>query len=240
MNSRPSLKTIRLSVLLQNVEFRQAADGDCGYEIRTRFPGGILHERKDSTLSITEKVFSLHRVFRLAEFLRGAGRPTIILHVPKDFPLDTVYVKNISGKTTIHGITCRTLEVGASSGNTAVCASRTDEFHARQTSGRLTVDGCVMDNANIVASSGSVEMKNMNTHGLAISSTSGKVAFSGVPAGRSEIRTSSGGVTLDIAGEKRNYDLAVDVRGGSIFLDGLQQAGRQEAGRGPPRRKWTE
>jgi DUF4097 and DUF4098 domain-containing protein YvlB len=216
-------------VSLQNVEIKHSEDGACGYAIRGRYRGGILHGIKDSTLSVTEKVFHMHRVLRLFEFLRDADKASIVISVPKDSSLDAVSVKNISGKTAIQGIQCQALEIRTASGKTSVAASHAAVFKARQTSGRLTVDGCTMENADVGTSSGNVEMKDTRPRGLKISSSSGNTTLSGIPTGNTEIQSTSGGITLDIADKKQNYDVDIDVSGGKIYIDGQKQTGRKRS-----------
>ena len=59
-------------------------DGIYDYEINSKYQGGIIHEIKDSTLYITEKVISLHRFLRSLGFLLGLNKHSISIYVPRD------------------------------------------------------------------------------------------------------------------------------------------------------------
>ena len=237
MTHHPSFANVRLNVLSLQVELTPSEDGSSGYEIRSRHPGGIRHETADSTLRISEKIFSPHRILRMLDRLLGAETSRIVIRVPREETLGEVGLTNVGGGTDIHGLTCRALEVRTTSGNVAVSASGAECFSARQTSGRLTVDDCALDAADIGSSSGAVELTNTRTGGLTIHTTSGKAVVAGVPGGRTDIRTSSGAILLDIADRMENYDLDVGVSGGAIYVDGrkhgkakLTQTGRRDGG----------
>jgi len=218
-----SFNKIIIDALFQNIEVICTDDGNYGYEIITAHPGGIHHEIKDFTLNISEELISVDRILRFFE-MTGNSRISIRIVIPRDARLEVVNIKNISGRTSLTGMTSTTLNLISTSGEISVSGSQAEYFSTHQTSGRLQIVDSQVSNGEMTHTSGDLDIRNSRVQGITIASTSGRVVVNGGLYGNTAIHTTSGKIDLTLAASRQEYAIQVAVSSGRITIDDQLQA----------------
>ena len=217
-----AFENIHLDLVNQNVELEISDENIFGFEISTKYMGGISWKLKDSTLFIGEKTFSADRIRRISE-LKDRKKISMRIYIPANVKLGKVFIRNTAGHTGITGISCGSMELKFSSGYMSLISCSADAFSSKCTSGGLSIDVCKFKRGQAGASSGKLEATATNLRDFGMKTTSGNISFSGTMAGECALKSSSGNISCKVAGSVRNFAVSADVTSGKILINDRKQ-----------------
>lgn len=196
-----------------NIEFI-AAD-DYGFEYAANSTADTVYSNENGKLTITQT--SRGRFFNLN--LSGKNE-YIKIYIPKEAVMKNVAVTDFSGNITIDRLMTDKLNINATSGNANIGNLQAATVIIDKTSGNVNIDGCKADNLNVNLTSGKLKAKSMELGGMTIKVTSGNTELDGKLLGANDITSLSGNVTLNIQGEKKDYNSNISVISGNVTVDG--------------------
>lgn len=131
----------------------------------------------------------------------SASKGKIVVYVPENQELDEVVIEMGVGAVSIEDIKTDTLDVECGVGSFS-CENVSAEY--------ATIEGGV----------GSVDCENVTFKGMEISGGVGDINIQGDISGKSDISAGMGNFTLEIDGNKKDYNYKVETGLGPIYIDG--------------------
>lgn len=149
------------------------------------------NQDKDS-ITITEKKHN---------WIHNSNKSTLVIYVPKDMTFDGVSINSGTGKIEIEKLSTKilNLDLGA---------------------GKVDINNLnVLNNTKIDGKAGELVINSSNLNNLDLNMGIGKFKFTGKLSGKSEIDHGLGALSLNLLGNKEDYQIHLDKGLGSATLD---------------------
>ena len=205
---------IEIRTTSSNIEFITA--DRFGYEYMANAALKTVCTNENSKLTISQDNKQL--LFNFSFWRRN--NDYVKIYLPETAQMKNVTIKNISGNITIAKLTADKLDIHATSGNADIENIQATGVIIDKTSGNFTIDGCKADNLNVNLTSGQFKAKSLDLGGMTLKVTSGNAELGGKLLGANDITSISGNVTLNVQGEKKDYNSNISVVSGNVTVDG--------------------
>lgn len=157
-------------------------------------------EINDDTLEIYTDSNPLDWINRLTNSKKGK----INLYLPSDFKSDEINIDYGTGKLNIEQLNTNDLKIDAGTGS-------------------IKGTNLIAEKVDIDSGTGSIHFEEVNWKDTKIDSGTGSIFISGTLLGENIIDSGTGSITLELNGQKENYNFDVDKGFGSFSINGEKQ-----------------
>ena len=152
--------------------------------------------------------------------------------VPENAGVIDAELEAASGSINVDGVDIKG-KVSIASGRAAACDVESKELKVSAASGKIDLSNVIVEKLNVDLTSGSFNATDCKASELDAELTSGMITFDRMSADEVDLDIMSGTVSMNLLGNKDDYDYKLESTSGSIVLDGskVDRKFKSDAGR---------